>query len=196
MGACPFTDGERSNTEESTVFGTSLTRESRQAFLTAMEKAHGPHLRRYLAARMRHAQADVSDLVQEVFLRLLRVPDHETIRNPQAYLTTIASHVLHQYSLRKAVHSVEVHAIDLSAELESAPVIDPETQLAFEQRFERVGRALLALSPKAYVALVLARRDGAPLSEIGARLGVSHSMAKKYLAKALTYCRERLDELE
>jgi hypothetical protein len=39
---------------------------------------------------------------QEVYLRLLRVEDHETIRNPQAYLYTIANHVLYQHTLRNA----------------------------------------------------------------------------------------------
>ena len=43
----------------------------------------GMKLRRYLAARLRNA-ADVPDLVQEVFLRMLRVERHESIRNPEA----------------------------------------------------------------------------------------------------------------
>ena len=59
---------------------------AKQAFVAELEKSHGSALRRYLAARMRNAAADVPDLVQEVFLRLLRLDNHEAIRNSQAYL--------------------------------------------------------------------------------------------------------------
>ena len=59
-------------------------------------------MRRYLAVRMRNAAADVPDLMQEIFLRVLRIQDHEAIRNPQAYLFTVANHVLAQHALRQA----------------------------------------------------------------------------------------------
>jgi len=64
---------------------------------------------------MRHASADVPDLIQEVFLRLLRVPDRETIRNPQAYLYTIAGHVLHQYTLARALVAEPIDPADIAA---------------------------------------------------------------------------------
>lgn len=70
-----------------------------QAFVTDMATQHGRKLRRYLAARIRNA-ADLPDLVQEVFLRLMRIERHESIRNPEAYVMTIAGHVLHQHTLR------------------------------------------------------------------------------------------------
>ena len=50
------------------------------------------------------------DLVQEVFLRLLRVERHESIRNPEAYVITVAGHVLHQHTLRLATRSQTVDA--------------------------------------------------------------------------------------
>jgi hypothetical protein len=63
-----------------------LKADPRQAFVTDIATQHGRNLRRYLAARLRNA-ADVPHLVQEVFLRLLRIGRHETIRNPEAYGT-------------------------------------------------------------------------------------------------------------
>jgi RNA polymerase sigma-70 factor (ECF subfamily) len=146
---------------------------------------------------MRHVAADVPDLVQEVFLRLLRVPDIETIRNPQAYLYTIASHVLHQYTLKRLASSEAFESVDLSADL-PAPTeeTDPAAQAETEQRFEELGRALELNSPKAYVTLLLHRRDGMPLKQIAVRLGISHTMVKRYLAKALSYCQQHLEEKE
>ena len=66
----------------------------KQAFVADLERQHGRRLRRFLGARLRHGAADVEDLVQEVFLRLLRIDRLETIRSTESYLYMIAFHVL------------------------------------------------------------------------------------------------------
>lgn len=166
---------------------------SRQ-FVAAMEKDHGRALRRFLAVRMRAAPADVPDLAQEVYLRLLRIADHESIRNPRAYLYTIASHLLHQYSLRQAVTAQPDAFVDITAELEASLDDDPAETVQLEQCFEALGRGLEQLSPRAYATLIMYRCEGATLAQIGGRFGVSRIMAKKYLMKAMTYCQQQLDE--
>lgn len=173
-----------------------MSAEPKQTFLAALEKAHGSRLRRYLAARMRSAAPDIQDLTQEVYLRLLRIDNHETIRNPQAYLFTIASHVLHQYALRRAAQPTTIEIADEAFEPQDLADTDPATQIEIEQRYEKLGQALEQLSPRAYATLLMHRRDGIPLEEIAAQFGVSYSMVKKYLAKALTYCQEQLQEKE
>jgi DNA-directed RNA polymerase specialized sigma24 family protein len=49
-----------------------LLPDSKHSFVTAIEKAHSLELRRFLSARLRNA-ADLPDLVQEIFLRVLRL---------------------------------------------------------------------------------------------------------------------------
>lgn len=173
-----------------------MSTSAKQAFLTAMERSHGRNLRRFLLRRAGARQGEVPDLVQEVFLRLLRVEDHEAIRNPQAYLYTIASHVLHQHSLRSAA----AHEVTRFSELFPSPDApldeDPEALLETEQRFEGLARALEAYSPRAYTTLILHRCDGIPLKEIAPRLGVSYTMVKRYLAQALAFCQRTLNETE
>ena len=164
-------------------------------FVSTMAKTHGRALRRFLAVRMRGAAADVPDLVQEVFLRLLRVADHESIRNPQAYLYTIANHVLHQYTLRR-IASEPGEPAETASELETSLESDPAEQVQLEQRFEALGRGLEQLSPRAYATLLLYRCEGATLEQIGQRLGVSRVMAKKYLLKAMAYCQQHLEQTE
>jgi RNA polymerase sigma factor (sigma-70 family) len=173
-----------------------LDADSNRNFVSAMEKDHGRALRRFLAARMRYATADVPDLVQEVFLRLLRIADYESIRNPRAYLYTIASHVLHQYALRQTATAQPAALTDIGAELEASLDSDPAETAELEQRFEELGRGLEQLSPRAYATLIMYRCEGATLEQIGQRLGVSRPMVKKYLMKAMTYCQQRLDEMQ
>jgi RNA polymerase sigma-70 factor (ECF subfamily) len=172
-----------------------LPSNNNQAFVSAIEKQYGHSLRRFLASRLRNAAVDLPDLVQEVFLRLLRVQQHETVRSPEAYLITIASHVLHQHSLRQSDRPESPDAM-MWMEQQSAIEDDPATQVDMQQRIAQLERALSRLSPKARAALIMHRRDGFSLEEIGARLGISRAMAKKYLAQALAFCRKRLAERE
>lgn len=172
-----------------------MSSQSKHEFLAAVEQAHGRRLRRFFSARMRNA-ADVPDLVQEVFLRLLRIDRHETIRNPQAYLYTVASHVLHQHALRDSVTSEMVRFADVLRDLRLSDEADPALEVETEQYFEALGRALEQHSPRGYATLVLHRCHGVPLKDISVRLGVSYTMTKRYLAQALAYCQQQLEEQE
>jgi RNA polymerase sigma-70 factor (ECF subfamily) len=173
-----------------------LIQDSKQAFLASVERQHGRQLRRYLAARLRNAAADAPDLMQEVFLRLLRLEDHESIRNPQAYLYTIASHVLQQHALKQA-HAPQLAATaEMAFEFSPVAEVDPATEVATEQAFEVIDRSLQAVSPRAHLTLVLSRCHGMPLQEIAERLGVSRAQVKKYLAKALIHVRDHLREID
>lgn len=173
-----------------------MTIQNKRSFMTAMEQSHGRQLRRFLSTRLRNASADIPDLVQEIFMRLLRIKDHEAIRNPQAYLFTVANHVLHQYALQRSTRPEATNPLDLVAALEADTVPDPAEELEAEQRLEAVADALMKLSPRVYATLVMYRCEGMTLMEIGERLGVSHVMARKYLVRAIAYCDQRLEEME
>lgn len=162
----------------------------RNTFVTTLAGSHGEPLRRYLTSRLRNARRDVPDLVQEVFLRLWRIARPEAIRNPEAYLFTIANHVLHQYALRESMSPATLNRFEW--EPPASTENDPSTQAEMQQRLEELAAALAGLSPRAQAALVLYRRDGFSLDEIARRLGVSRGMVKKYVAKAVLHCRQHL----
>jgi RNA polymerase sigma-70 factor (ECF subfamily) len=163
--------------------------------MTALEKSSGKKLRRFLAVRMR-LTADVPDLMQEVFLRLLRIKNYEEVRNPQAYLYTVASHVLQQYMLERAGEPECMDPFDMADRLESATATDPAETVEHRQLIERFGRALEQLSPRSYTTLILYRCDGLSLDEIAKRMGVSRPMVRKYLTRAIAFCDRHLEELE
>lgn len=166
--------------------------EKARAFVTDIATQHGRKLRRYLAARLRNA-ADVPDLVQEVFLRLMRIDRHESIRNPEAYVMTVAAHVLHQHTLRLRTAPESLSAADVLVDLESAIESDPGALVDAQRRLEELDCALERLAPNLHATFVLHRRDGMTLEEIAKILGVSRPMVKKYLAKAVLRCREQLE---
>jgi RNA polymerase sigma factor (sigma-70 family) len=104
----------------------------------------------------------------------------------------VAFHVLHQHVLRRAAMPEAVEITALIDQLESAPGSDPVAQSETQQQLEELQGALQQLSPKAQAVLLLHRRDGYSLEEIGAQLGFSRAMAAKYLSKALLHCRQHL----
>jgi RNA polymerase sigma factor (sigma-70 family) len=165
-----------------------------QAFVATLASEHGQRLRRFLASRLRYAPNDVPDLIQEVYLRLLRIPEKESIRSPQAYMFTIAFHVLHQYKLARAAAPEVVDPIALPVEVDATGHDnDPATQFEARERLAQLDRVLRELPNNAYVSFVLHRQYGFTLEEIGLQLGVSRAMVKKHLARAVAHCRERFE---
>jgi hypothetical protein len=73
-----------------------------------------------------------------VFLRLLRVERHESIRNPEAYVMTVAAHVLHQHTLRLATAPQSLAASDVIMDLQTAIESDPVAQLDARRRLEQI----------------------------------------------------------
>jgi RNA polymerase sigma-70 factor (ECF subfamily) len=174
--------------------GTRMSMEAKRDFVADLALTHGQHLRRYLARRVRN-RCDIPDIIQEVFLRLLCVPNQESIRSPEAYLFTVARHVAQQHVLRESVApGAELNTMLSGLTAAGDPAAgDPVLEISALECLEGLEQALEDLTPKARAAFLFHRRDGLTLDEIGIRLGVSRPMAKKYLAKALVQFRKRLD---
>jgi RNA polymerase sigma factor (sigma-70 family) len=164
-----------------------LSAQDAHSLIEGLVASHGDQLRRFLLARVRNI-ADVPDITQEVYLRMLRVPNVDSIRSPEAYLFTVAQHVLQQHTLKVAVLP--------SADLAKVPHSDPALEVAASQCLDRLQETFEKLSPKLRAVFMLSRRDGLSFDEIAARLGCSRPMAIKYLMKALLQLRQRLEAAE
>jgi RNA polymerase sigma-70 factor (ECF subfamily) len=161
--------------------------EDKKQFVSSLAVQHGRRLRRFLLARLKNA-ADVPDLAQEVFLRLLRIPSHDSIRTPEAYLLTIASHVVHQHALRQAERPQAADLLDAIASSEEPTTPDPSCWLDARQNLERI---LAELPDNVRACLILQRLYGYSLDEIVAEVGIARSTVKKYLVRALLHCEHR-----
>ena len=166
-----------------------MTNPDRNRFVARIASQYGRRLRRFLLHRLRNP-ADVPDLAQEVFLRLLRVDRHDAIHSPEAYLFTVASHVVHQHTLRQNSMPPTVDLDEVFAEIQTS-VDEPLRQADTEQRIENLKASLTQLPPSSAAALMLHRFAGHSIEEIAKALGVARPTAKKYIARALLHCRER-----
>jgi RNA polymerase sigma-70 factor (ECF subfamily) len=120
----------------------------------------------------------------------MRVENHETIRSPEAYLFTVASHVLHQHTLLQSMRPKSVDISELFSELQLTSNDDPAAQAIIDQRLEILQNSLRQLPPKISTTLMLHRFAGLSIEEIGVHLGVARPTAKKYLARALSHVRD------
>ncbi|MDP9008571.1 MAG: RNA polymerase sigma factor [Pseudomonadota bacterium] len=150
-------------------------------------------LRRFIFARARNL-ADVPDIVQEVYLRMLRISNIDSIRSPEAYLFTVAQHVVQQHTMRQSATPPAAELTQLLNASAANHDADPALAMEAQQCLERLQHALEELSPKARATFMLHRRDGLSFDEIAARLQTSRPMVKKYLMKALLHLRLRLEQ--
>jgi len=155
-----------------------LAVEDAQAFVAGLARTHGEELRRFLNPRVRNV-ADVPDVIQEVFLRMLRIPEREAIRSPES-LSLHGRLARGPSSTRCANHARRpyVEVSELVTHLRAAADTDPAMQANAEQCLEGFIRALERLSPKVRATFVLHRQYGLTLTQISGELGISFAMAK------------------
>jgi RNA polymerase sigma factor (sigma-70 family) len=170
-----------------------MSAEAARALITGLVASHGVKLRRFLLLRLRNA-ADVPDILQEVYLRMLRVPDVESIRSPEAYLFTVAQHVVQQHGLRQSATPPSIELSEMLNSARAVPDVDPVLELDAQQCLEQLQAELDRLSPKLRATFLLHRRDGLSLEEIAQHLGTSLPMVKKNLMQALVQLRQRLEK--
>lgn len=169
--------------------------EDPRTLVADLVSTHGRQLRQFLVARV-HNAADVADIVQEVYLRMLRIPNIESIRSPEGYLFTVARHVVQQHTLRRSATPLCIELTQLLDIPCNTPELDPVLATDAAQCIEQLQDAIDELSPKVRATFLLHRRDGLSLEDIGARLGISQPMVKKNLARALLHFRQRLEQVQ
>jgi RNA polymerase sigma factor (sigma-70 family) len=153
----------------------------------------GSDLVRFIARRLRSV-SDARDVAHEAYVRLLRVKRKDLIRDPQAYLYRIAINILYEFELQKKADAVGL-ARCAECQATESDFGHPEQDVEVLQARKRIETVLGQLTPKCRAVFILYRRDGLSYKEIGARVGISTNMVKKYLARGLRHCREHLAEL-
>ncbi|WP_137172955.1 sigma-70 family RNA polymerase sigma factor [Massilia sp. HP4] len=156
-----------------------------QPQLTTLYADHHGWLQAWLRRKLGCAFT-AEDLTHDTFLRLLvrpRALDAGT--NPRAYLTTIAKGLVVDHWRR-----ADIERAWLAAMQERPEALHPsaEHQAIIVETLVEVDRVLAALAPKPRETFLLAHLHDLTYAEIGARLGVSERMVKKYMAQAMLHC--------
>jgi RNA polymerase sigma-19 factor, ECF subfamily len=168
-----------------------MSQERPDPLVQRLATEHGADLLRFLARRVRN-RADAWDVAQEAYVRLLRLDRKELIRDPQPYIYRLAANLVHEFELKRQADDAR---LTRWTEERSADVPAPDNEADGLALRERLDRVLSELTPKCRAVVILHRRDGMTYDEIAARLEISSSMVKKYLAIGLRHCRSQLRDL-
>jgi RNA polymerase sigma-70 factor (ECF subfamily) len=150
---------------------------------------HEPALRAYLSRRF-PTLPDHDDLVQETYVRVLRVEDPARLAHPKAFLVTTARNAAIDLFRRRHAHPHD--SLAESEGLIELPLLDtPPTvaeTLERRQRREALTEALRSLPERCREVMLLRYLDGCSGKEIAARLGISLGTVKGHLLKGVRDC--------
>jgi RNA polymerase sigma-70 factor (ECF subfamily) len=149
-------------------------------------------LSRYFERRVGD-KAEAADLVQDVFVRLARLPDPSSIEKPDRYLFATAASALRDSGRRATVRHRSGHdAFDET--LHGSDTLSPERILAGKQALARFQVALRELPERTRDVFVLRVFDGLKMETVARAMGISKRAAEKHYAKAMVHVAAALQD--
>ena len=133
-------------------------------------------------------EAEAADLAHDTFIRLLGSHSRlhfVTVAETRAYLRTTAQNLCINLWRRQEIEQAWLATLSNTPE---AHVPSTERQVIVLQALEEISVMLTSLSAKATRAFTLAVACDMSDDEVGAELGISGRMVRKYVAKAMLGC--------
>jgi len=131
--------------------------------------------------------ADVDDLVQECFIRILRAKRSGPIRSGRAFLFTVARNAVNDLYRRRAV----ANPVSIT-ETTALPVLDDGPDVADlvsrRQELALLAEAIRKLPERCRQVFLLRKIQELPQKEIAARLGITENTVETLVAKGALRC--------
>jgi len=144
-------------------------------------------LRRRLGGDTEHA----ADLAQDTFERLMRAGPGPGLREPRAYLTTVATRLMANFFRRAALERSYLEAL-AHAPLAHQP--SAEDRALVLEALASVSRVLDGLPPRTRNVFLYAQLDGLPYRDIAEMMGLTLNVVQKDMIKAIAHCHAALYE--
>ncbi|HEY0681657.1 MAG TPA: RNA polymerase sigma factor [Steroidobacter sp.] len=148
-------------------------------------------VRHWLSRRASVPAAELDDLAQEVFVRLLRYSGKTPVENPLGYLLRIASNVASEWRERARVS--KPHEQEWLDELLIEPDQEPENSLCKTRTDANVQNEVDRLPFRQRQVLLLRVNEGLTYKQIAERLELSPRVVLRDLSRAYSQLRMRLD---
>ncbi|AOM40946.1 sigma-70 family RNA polymerase sigma factor [Xenorhabdus hominickii] len=125
------------------------------------------------------------DLTHDIFIKLMQSSDIESIRQPRAFLITIARRTLANYWRRKKIEDSYLDYVSAIPQISSN---SSEYRLVLLEQLERIDKTLDELPVKVRQTFLLTQIQGKRYKEIAKDLDISTSSVKNYLHQAHRKC--------
>jgi len=126
-----------------------------------------------------------ADLAQDTFIRLLTAREIAPIREPRAFLTTVAKRVLFNHYRRQDLERAYLEAL---SQMPKPLAPSEEHRAIILQTLLELDALLDGLPVLVKRAFLLAQVDGLGYQDIADELGISLATVKRYLHKAAMRC--------
>lgn len=149
-------------------------------------RPHESSLRSYLRHSLT-SLADVDDLMQECYVRLLRARDSGSIRSTRAFLFTVARNAVRDLLRRRAV----ANAVSIGESVESRVLKDSANVVEFISHQEELAlleQAIETLPERCRQVFILRKVEDLPQKEIAMRLGIAEKTVEALVAKGAQRC--------
>lgn len=142
-----------------------------------------PMLLRFLTRNWRNRD-EISDLLQEVYIRVYEAAAREQPRAVKPFLFAIARNLMID-----RLRQMNVVSFEAMADFEKLNVIDdepsPERLTSAREELRQLQKALDALPPRCRQIVVWRKIDGLSQREVAQKLGVTEEVVESQLAKAV-----------
>jgi RNA polymerase sigma-70 factor (ECF subfamily) len=125
------------------------------------------------------------DLCHDTFIKLLKKQIQPNLREPRAYLTTIAHGLVVNHWRRRDIEKIYLDTLTTLPEPEALSL---EAHAIVIETLMQIDTALKGLPTAVREAFLLSQLEGLTYKSIAMRLYVSERTIKKYMARAMLHC--------
>jgi RNA polymerase sigma factor (sigma-70 family) len=162
---------------------------SRAEVVERLFREHNEALLRFLRGRV-GSHNEAREVAQEAYVRLLSLDQPGAVSYLRAFLFKTAANIAIDRR-RRDQNFDRVAGRQLFAELTENRT--PERQLSGEQTLRDLGILIEGMPAKCRESFVLNQIQGLDAATIAAQLGITDSMVRKYVVRALLHCRQYMD---
>lgn len=155
-----------------------------QQQVSDLYQSHHSWLHAWLAKKLGCDQ-QAQDLSHDTFIKLLRRQYLPSLREPRAYLTTIANGLVINHWRRRDIERAYLDAMANEPESES---ISLEKRSIIIETLLEIDAVLNGLPAQVREAFLLSQLEGLTYKVIAERLKVSERTIKNYMARAMLHC--------
>lgn len=163
--------------------------ESRATVVERLFREHNEALIRFLRGRV-GSHNEAIEVAQEAYVRLLSLDQPGAVSYLRAFLFKTAANIAIDRR-RRNQNFEKVAGRQLFSELTENRT--PERQLSGEQTLRHLGALIEGMPPKCRESFVMNQIQGLDAATIARRLGITDSMVRKYVVRALLHCRAHMD---
>lgn len=152
--------------------------------LGSLYRDHRSWLQGWLSGRV-GCRETAADLTQDTFVRLAADRDLQALREPRAFLTTVARGLAANWFRRQSLERIYLQQL---ASLPEPLLPSLEDQALVREALQQIDVMLDTLPRAARQVFLLAQFEGLKQDAIAVRLGLSLSTVKRHFKRALVQC--------